>query len=469
VTSGKYGIYAGSNPFIYCNLVDHISSGIFTFNSNSIVRKNIISTDPNSQSVIVAGVRIEAFDFTYTPLIDSNTIYAGRFLGIDKSYGTRPIVKNNTIILNPADGINLGHSDSVKVFNNLIYGKGWGIDNAEVTSLTASNNYIGGEIGTGILTRFEDVVKNNVITDADIGIEKDFGQDTPTVKYNNLWKNNINYSGISADSTNISVDPMVVNDDSTQGELDFHLQMFSPLINRGDPNILDKDGTRSDIGLYGGPYGESYRYLDLPPRAPINLTARLDTIITLTWNRNTEADFNHYNLYRDTTENFPIDSTTFVASIEDTFYLHIIPVGISDLYFKLTAVDNQGNPSNPSEELHVIITETKNNEKLTISNYQLYQNYPNPFNPSTRIGYRLKERGYVKLYVYDIKGELVETLVNQYQEGGYYEVEFNGEVKGQQSEVSNRLASGIYIYQIMVRNEKNIPVFNDIKKMIYLK
>ena len=89
--------------------------------------------------------------------------------------------------------------------------------------------------------------------------------------YNNVWNNAINYVGFTPDSTNISVDPMVVNDDTTQGELDFHLQKYSPLIDAGDPNILDKDGSRSDIGLYGGPFGESYKYLDLAPRAPINL------------------------------------------------------------------------------------------------------------------------------------------------------------------------------------------------------
>ena len=218
---------------------------------------------------------------------------------------------------------------------------------------------------------------------------------------------------------------MIVNGDSTRGELNFHLQAFSPLIDRGDPDILDKDGTRSDIGLYGGPFGESYNYQDLPPRVPVNLSATVDSnYILIKWNRNYEADLSHYNLYRDTTGNFTADSTTFVASVEDTFYLHIRPEGIKNLYFKLTAEDNQGNVSEPSEELHLVLTGIRNNVEITINNYRLFQNYPNPFNPSTKIGYRLKERGYVKLYVYDIKGELVETLVNQYQEGGSYEVEF---------------------------------------------
>ena len=73
------------------------------------------------------------------------------------------------------------------------------------------------------------------------------------------------------------------------------------------------------------------------------------------------------------------------------------------------------------------------------------------------------------MYVYDIKGELVSVLVNQTQEAGYYEVEFSAEARGEKSEVGGQLASGVYIYQIMVTGENHIPVFSDIKKMVYVK
>jgi len=60
------------------------------------------------------------------------------------------------------------------------------------------------------------------------------------------------------------------------------------------------------------------------------------------------------------------------------------------------------------------------------------------------------------------------VLVNKTQEAGFYEVEFVG--NGLPTVPNNSdLASGIYIYQIMVKNENNIPVFTDMKKMIYLK
>ena len=480
ITNAKFGIildatfFGISNITVYHNICNKVNIGIELFNSNSVVRQNIISTDPNSSAAIVAGTRIGAFDNTYTPLIDSNFIYtitlheySSPRYGIYKSVGAKPTIKNNVIILDSLGGIGiqLGYSDSTKIFNNLIYGKGDGIDNLEVQCLLAYNNYIQGEINIGIQGGPNNILKNNVITGAETGIEKWFLYDPPIVKYNNLWNNTVNYSGFTADTTNISVNPMVVNDDSIQGEPDFHLQMFSPLIDRGDPDILDVDGTRSDIGLYGGPFGESYKYLDLPPRKPVNFMAVLDTAdILLTWNRNTEADFGHYNIYRDTTEGFIIDSTKLISTQTDTFYIQTVPGEEINLYYKLTAVDSQGNESGPSEEVHVFLTGINNKKQITINNYRLYQNYPNPFNPATRIGYRLKERGYVKLMVYDIKGEMVEVLVNKVQEAGYYEAELN---VAQDS--SPALASGIYLYRIEVIGEGDIPRFSDMKKMILLK
>ena len=476
IINPSLGIYLdNSDAEVYNNILENIKTkGVWAFNSNSSIRMNNISTDPNSQAASVAGIDIEAYDFTYTPVIDSNVIITPGAYGINKSYGAKPTITNNSILLNPPGGVGIdfgGYSDSAFVFNNLIYGGGWGIENRAVGHIEVINNYLGGGLDKGIITgSYVNVIKNNIIADAQLAIERPYSLPTPIVKYNNLWHNTSNYSGFTGDTTNLSVDPMVVNDDTTQGELDYHLQMFSPLINRGDPNILDKDSTRSDIGLYGGPFGEIYTYQDLPPRAPVNLSASVDSdYILIRWNKNTEADINHYNLYRDTTENFTVDSATFVSSIEDTFYLHIIPQGINNFYFKLTAVDNQGNTSDPSEELHIVLTGTKNNEQFTINSYRLFQNYPNPFNPTTRIAYRLKERGYVKLYVYDIKGELIETLINKVQDKGFYEVEFTGSPSASGESLTQRLASGIYIYQILVQNEHNIPVFSDMKKMVYLK
>jgi len=448
----------GSNITVYNNYFFNIRFGIHALNSNSVVRKNLIIMSVGSAKAI----RVEAFTNNYTPVVDSNYIENVYDTGIEKFLGSRATITNNEIRHKGGYGILIRQSDTAKVFNNSIINAGVGIEDNSYTNLFLFNNFIiGKSTGLyGIEVGPNGLIINNVVTNFSEGIKS---TDNPTVQYNNSWENNINYPGFTPDSTNLSVDPMIVNDDTTQGELDFHLQMFSPLIDAGDPNIIDKNTTRSDIGLYGGPYGESYVYADLPPRPPVNLTVNVDTLIKLNWNKNTEADFNHYNIYRDTVNNFQIDSTKLIASITDTFYYQAIPSKVESLYYKLTAVDNQGNESSPSEEVGVLITGVKDEWK-PINNYILYQNYPNPFNPSTKIDYKLMERGYVKLYVYDIKGELVSVLVNEVQESGYYEVDFS---VGQES--IPVLSSGVYIYQIFVSNERSIPVFSDIKKMVYIK
>ena len=398
------------------------------------------------------------------PLITENTISANGF-GLISQILSNPIYLNNIIMADPCyKGFSAGFGVKSIVSGNLFIGTGnTAIDAYQNDSIF--NNVILGSNGnwnTGIAGA-NTVLYNNHIQNTNMALYYDEPGGLPQVfKHNNLWQNESNSIYITLDSTNTFNDPMFVNEDSS----DFHLQKYSPLIDAGDPNILDKDSTRSDIGIYGGPFGESYKYYDLAPRSPINLTALVDTnYITLNWNRNTEADTSFYKVYRDTVINFTIDSTKLVSSSADTFYVQINPHNVTKYVYKVTCVDKQGNESEPSEEVVVNITSVSVDDyPMTISDYRLYQNYPNPFNPSTTISYRLKERGYVKLYVYDIKGELVSVLVNKTQEAGFYETKFNVT-----QESLPAIASGIYIYQIMIRSEKDIPVFTDIKKMIYLK
>jgi hypothetical protein len=85
--------------------------------------------------------------------------------------------------------------------------------------------------------------------------------------------------------------------------------------------------------------------------------------------------------------------------------------------------------------------------------FSLNQNYPNPFNPSTRISYSLPASSDVTLKIFNSLGEEVATLVNQKQEAGRYELNFN----------STGLASGMYLYKIQAGS------FTQTKKMILMK
>ena len=69
----------------------------------------------------------------------------------------------------------------------------------------------------------------------------------------------------------------------------------------------------------------------------------------------------------------------------------------------------------------------------------LSDNFPNPFNPVTRIAFGLKEKGHVKMRVYDVSGRLVRVLVDEIREAGAYEVLWDGN-----NNEGRSTASGIY-------------------------
>lgn len=85
--------------------------------------------------------------------------------------------------------------------------------------------------------------------------------------------------------------------------------------------------------------------------------------------------------------------------------------------------------------------------------YSLCQNYPNPFNPSTNIRYQVKNKEIVKISVFDMLGKEIETLVNEKQSPGTYEVSWNG----------SAYPSGVYYYKI------NSGDYSETRKMVLIK
>ena len=92
------------------------------------------------------------------------------------------------------------------------------------------------------------------------------------------------------------------------------------------------------------------------------------------------------------------------------------------------------------------------------ASYELFQNYPNPFNPTTVISYQLSAISNVSLKIYDILGREVINLVNERQDAGYYQTNFD----------AHHFASGMYIYRLLATDDQNNHhVFQ--KKMVMLK
>lgn len=107
----------------------------------------------------------------------------------------------------------------------------------------------------------------------------------------------------------------------------------------------------------------------------------------------------------------------------------------------------------PGNFVEKYTTSVDDAENTMPGSFRLEQNYPNPFNPSTTLSYSIPEDCHVQLRIYDVLGNSVGTLVNEMQNRGKYNINFNSE----------HLSSGIYYYSISAGQYK------DVKKMMVIK
>jgi hypothetical protein len=111
-----------------------------------------------------------------------------------------------------------------------------------------------------------------------------------------------------------------------------------------------------------------------------------------------------------------------------------------------------------SSEQLVGVKDTKNHLP---KEFRLFQNYPNPFNPNTKISWQSPFGSHQTLKVYDLLGNEVATLVNEFLPAGAYEAEFD----------ASQLSSGIYFYrfQAIDPGTSSGQGFVETKKMILMK
>lgn len=204
----------------------------------------------------------------------------------------------------------------------------------------------------------------------------------------------------------ISYKPYVVVKDTAHG-VTFNVNRRNIELNIKD-NLKSNDSTQLSLKV-SDPYGEKVKYIWY-----------VDTI-----RRSTDSTF------------------TFIATRGGNF--------------KVTAyVYNSKDTSSISWNIHVVgdtILSLGEGEKLRPRSYFIHQNYPNPFNPETKIKYGIAEDGKVTIELFNILGQKVSTLVNDFMKAGDYEVNFNG----------MDLPSGTYLYRISSGS------FMQVKKMVLLK
>jgi len=218
--------------------------------------------------------------------------------------------------------------------------------------------------------------------------------------------------------------------------------------------LISKSGNLFNLQFYTD-YSSS---LSAPPSKPQNLKLSIiqqngESYPKLTWEVNAEPDVNpngKYEIWRRVSygswSNWDTVKTVNGSTLEFIdIAIYGAGAGLNQVEYKIRAKDTQGLFSVYSDVVGTAwgLSQQKSPADHRINvvyEYKLYENYPNPFNPNTTIQYDIKERGLVKLKVYDILGKEVAELVDEVKDAEKYLINFN----------ANKLPSGVYIYSLSV-------------------
>lgn len=185
----------------------------------------------------------------------------------------------------------------------------------------------------------------------------------------------------------------------------------------------------------------SWHYDPLPPATRSGKTSRNEEDVVFVIYR--QQDSGVFNPIASTEELFFTDTFPLPESVYRYYVIAEYPEGTSDKSNTISTDD----PSTDQDD-----------EIITPPKYTLRQNYPNPFNPVTNISFSLPVQEKVTLKIYNIRGELVKTLVQEVLPAGNHTVQWHGVNHRNQT-----VSSGIYFYDMRAGS------FRETRKALLLK
>jgi len=208
----------------------------------------------------------------------------------------------------------------------------------------------------------------------------------------------------------------------------------------------------SDVSVTGGSTFTTSIFATLPvpsPGSPSSGAFIASNSVSLNWYTTSTASDNL--LYRVEVSSSP-NMTSPVLQYDDVSDLSKVITTPHDgnYYWRVIAKDPSGEYSAYSSNgsFHTAgTTGIKNETNLIPTKFEVFQNYPNPFNPSTIIKYGLPEAANVTVKVFNMLGQEVRTLVNDYKNAGTFNVQWNGDNNSGQ-----KVTSGIYIFRVTAGN-----------------
>ncbi|NIA28497.1 MAG: T9SS type A sorting domain-containing protein, partial [Actinobacteria bacterium] len=464
-----------SNPVIEENAV--INAGIEIFSSRPVIRKNFI------QAYETEGIRCIDSSFAF---IVGNKVSSGNYSGLPavSVINSGATFINNLLYCTEGEGraVMLSDASNVKIKNCVIADKGndgIGVDIRNSSDVQIINNTIHAKKKGLAEKSSSTIIENNIISGSQVfGVQV---SNTSALSFNDVWGNGTNYDNCLPGENDISDDPLFVD----ESENDFHLAPGSPCVNAGNPaaQYNDPDGTRNDMGAFGGPDGGSkwmtsagaslkvpsvnaaYRdtvYLPITGNtiagvADIDLVLSYDVKTLSFLGANTTDITNGFSLTKTemtkNMEKLSLSSPTGIkANAGDVVELLFAVKASSDansyIRFNHASLRDEVSIDRSISKLEngkIIITETgvKDRAKSEPFSFHLFQNYPNPFNSSTTLKFQIPMNAHVSLKIYDILGREVRTLVESYQEAGTHRIVWNG-----QDNQGIQVTSGVYFIQI---------------------
>lgn len=381
-----------------------------------------------------------------------NVVFGDNSGGTDHEYGLFArghTVASNNVFANCIEAVNCGGSeDSVAIRNNVITAIGDVYDHPQI-GIRISHN---GDPA---------IIENNIIAFCSYSgiFVSSSSSSIPNgylIAYNNVSMNGQNYSGIpdlTNQQGNISSNPLFCDNDNQ-----FYLASDSPCIDAGLPSVKDLDGSRSDLGMFGGAYSDPIHYapssFDLTspsdqfsiviidsPYVPAQL-AQIDFEWTKSFDRDPNDSIQYRLILGRQLQSVCRDitcSTYLVTDVIDTLKTNSTSLSIElsayspgTYYYTVEAVDNSG------LFIRANTVRSFNYQRVSIVPTEFFcsQNFPNPFNAATRIRFSLPQPSSVLIKLYDVLGREITTLENSFRSIGFHELSFEG----------GQLPSGPYYY-----------------------
>jgi hypothetical protein len=209
-------------------------------------------------------------------------------------------------------------------------------------------------------------------------------------------------------------------------------------------------------GVYfDSPPDSGYSVDNLSPHVPLGFSVayNIGTGNELTWEESPDEDFQYFRIYRGESYDFIPSPGNLLHSTVENNWQDTVDEGWR-YYYKISAVDYSGNESDAASPEST----TGDDVQVIPRAFALHQNVPNPFNPTTTIRFDLPHAAHVRLCVYNVKGELVATLVDRHMTEGRKEIEWTAKDRRGRS-----VDSGIYFYSLISDD------FTQTKKMVLLR